>query len=240
MNESTLTQLKIIVERAVRPLRASRTRKRRIREELLAHVTVAFEEEAARSSDEQTALQCTEQRFGNPTDLTNQIQESISNSDYVIGLLENLDWRPDESTLRRAMRYVLVIDVLVLMIQLTAWFLLQGWISQWPKPAVQLIFILTLSTLFSFPFFMHWMWKATYRVAGRLRLRSFLVAVSSWLLVPGLTFWLMLAITEDVDSSFIDLIFPIAVVLWPLGLCGLAMDNMHNRHHQEWASLRIE
>ena len=39
MNESTLTQLKIIVERAVRPVRASISRKRKMREELLAHVS---------------------------------------------------------------------------------------------------------------------------------------------------------------------------------------------------------
>ena len=38
MNEPTLTRLKIIVERAVRPVRASTTRKRRMREELLARL----------------------------------------------------------------------------------------------------------------------------------------------------------------------------------------------------------
>ena len=47
MNESTLTQLKIIVERAVRPVRASTSRKRKMREELLAHVSGVFEEEFA-------------------------------------------------------------------------------------------------------------------------------------------------------------------------------------------------
>ena len=49
MNESTLTQLKIIVERAVRPVRASTSRKRKMREELLAHVSGVFEEEAAQA-----------------------------------------------------------------------------------------------------------------------------------------------------------------------------------------------
>jgi hypothetical protein len=44
MNESTLTQLKIIVERAVRPVRASIARKRKMREELLAHVVGVFDD----------------------------------------------------------------------------------------------------------------------------------------------------------------------------------------------------
>jgi hypothetical protein len=55
MNESTLTQLKIVVERAVRPIRASMSRKRKMREELMAHVSAVFEEEAARLDNEQAA-----------------------------------------------------------------------------------------------------------------------------------------------------------------------------------------
>ena len=39
MNEVTLKELKIVVERAVRPVRATLARKRKMREELLAHLT---------------------------------------------------------------------------------------------------------------------------------------------------------------------------------------------------------
>ena len=53
MNESILTQLKVIVERAVRPVRASTSRKRKMREELLAHVGGVFEEECARLGDDE-------------------------------------------------------------------------------------------------------------------------------------------------------------------------------------------
>ena len=51
MNESTLTQLKIVVERAVRPVRASFARKRKVREELLAHVSGVFESVARRDRE---------------------------------------------------------------------------------------------------------------------------------------------------------------------------------------------
>ncbi len=56
MNDSTRTPLKILVERVVRPVRASISRKRKIREELLAHVSGAFEEELAKLGDRQAAL----------------------------------------------------------------------------------------------------------------------------------------------------------------------------------------
>jgi hypothetical protein len=62
MNESTLTRLKIVVERAVRPFRASVSCKRKMREELLAHVIGVFEEEFSRLDDEHTALE----RTGSP------------------------------------------------------------------------------------------------------------------------------------------------------------------------------
>ena len=38
MNDVTLKELKIVVEQAVRPVRATMARKRRIREELLIHL----------------------------------------------------------------------------------------------------------------------------------------------------------------------------------------------------------
>ena len=77
MNESTMTGLKIIVERAVRPVRVSNSRRRKIREELLSHVVGVFEEERARVDDDQAALERTALRFGNPAEVTSQLQHSV-------------------------------------------------------------------------------------------------------------------------------------------------------------------
>src|SRR5262249_23836678 len=82
MNQSTLTHLKVIVERVVRPVRASAARKRRMREELLAHVTAVFEEESAKLGDERVALERTGQRFGNADELTGQMQKSVPARDF--------------------------------------------------------------------------------------------------------------------------------------------------------------
>lgn len=82
MNKSTHTHLKIMVERVVRPVPAGTARKRRMREELLAHVTAVFEEEAARLGDVQAALKRTEERFGNPDELTGQLLKSVPAKDF--------------------------------------------------------------------------------------------------------------------------------------------------------------
>ena len=57
MNDSVMTELKVVVERAVRPVRASNFRKRRMREELLGHLLEIYEEEAARLENEQASLE---------------------------------------------------------------------------------------------------------------------------------------------------------------------------------------
>lgn len=94
MNESTLTRLKIVVERAVRPVRASVSCKRKMREELLAHVIGVFEEEFSRLDDEHTALERTALRFGNPSEVTSQFQESVPAGDAITRFFEG---RPGES-----------------------------------------------------------------------------------------------------------------------------------------------
>lgn len=116
MSESTLSQLKILVERAVRPVRASSSRKRKMREELLAHVTSVFEEEVARLANEQAALEGTAQRFGNPAELTGQLQESVPMLDSIQRFADWVAYRPRESTLRRAARYTILIEVAALLL----------------------------------------------------------------------------------------------------------------------------
>ena len=78
MNDEIVKELKIVVEQAVRPVRATMARKRRMREELLAHLTAIFEEEAEALGDDQAALDQAKRRFGDPRELTGEIQESVS------------------------------------------------------------------------------------------------------------------------------------------------------------------
>ena len=108
MNDSNLLQLKILVERAVRPVRASVSRKQNMREELLSHVCSVFEEESSRLGDQQAALAQTAQRFGNPVEVTQSLQTSLPRHDRLDLFVDELWLRPGESTLRRAVRHTLV------------------------------------------------------------------------------------------------------------------------------------
>jgi hypothetical protein len=243
MNESTLTHLKVLVERAVRPVRASTPRKRRMREELLAHVLAVFEEEAANLGEERTALEQTAQRFGNPADLTGQLQESVPTTDYLAWVVEQLEGRPGESPVRPAARQALLAGALGLLCLLAA-MLVKGPISDWPTPAVPpaAVFGIAIFT-FGFTLLRHGMEEALYGPAGRSWLRAALVAAASAFLVPGLTFGLCLTFSGDVWSSALAALplLPLAVVLTPLALVIVApVAAAEIRYRQEWASLQID
>jgi hypothetical protein len=77
MNESIERRLERIIERAVRPISASRSRKSAIHEELVVHVTSVFDEELDRLGDEETAFAATRERFGIEEELGWQLQDCV-------------------------------------------------------------------------------------------------------------------------------------------------------------------
>jgi hypothetical protein len=129
MNESDLIQLKIIVERSVRPLRASSGRKQKIREELLGHVREVFDEEFTRPNDSSSPLDRTRTRFGNPAELTVHLQRSIPAIESIVRYVEG---HPDQSTFHSALRFVGIELVIAwAALGIAAW--LVGWQSQWSR-----------------------------------------------------------------------------------------------------------
>lgn len=74
------------VERAVRPVRAGRRRKLAMREELLAHLTALYEEERDKLADDAAALAAAFDRFGDPPELTAELDASL-------GWRHRLDYR---------------------------------------------------------------------------------------------------------------------------------------------------
>lgn len=79
-----MTELTEAVERAVRPVWARRGRKRRMRRELLTHLTAAYEEERARLGDDRLALNRALARFGDPSELTRELQASVPRWERVL------------------------------------------------------------------------------------------------------------------------------------------------------------
>jgi hypothetical protein len=96
-----------VVERSVRPVRASTKRKRRMREELLAHLTAVCEEEqqAASGGDALAALDHATRRFGDPAQLARELQTSVPPSERFAWHVEHwLGWRAPETVLRMLLR----------------------------------------------------------------------------------------------------------------------------------------
>lgn len=94
-----------IVESAIRPIRASMSRKRTIREELLAHLTCTVEEELCRADDCITAMNEAAQRFGDPGELSRELEAILRTSERIAGDLERrFGWKPPESAARLSLR----------------------------------------------------------------------------------------------------------------------------------------
>ena len=241
MNESTLTPLKVIVERAVRPVRASTARKRKLREELLAHVMGVFEEEAARLGDDRAALERTALRFGNPAEVTSQLQESVPAGDRIVRFWEG---SPGESAWRTALRLAGVTGVLALVSFLASLFA-AGWVSVWPRDAlVAAVYAIAALPLYLFglTFLTDAVEKTLFSSAGASRLRVALSAASSLLfllLVVAGAGWLDWATGGDhlVSVPFAGMLAACSVVLaW-----ALAQSNAERRHyHEEWGRLPTE
>jgi hypothetical protein len=241
MNESTLTRLKIIVERAVRPVQASTARKRKMREELLAHVVGVFEEEVARLGDDRAAVERTALRFGNPAEVTSQLQESVPARDAIRRLWEG---RPEEPARRAAFRIAWVTEALALVIFAGALFA-GGGVSAWPQDALILGVEAVLALpayLFGLTFLTDWMEKALHGPAGRSRVKVTLIGVGSWLYMM---LWVAVLPWRTGPADW-DYLTAILVAAWlaPIGCLfpyALAQSAAERRRsHQEWARLPIE
>ncbi len=103
------------IEQAVGPVRASRARKDRMREELAAHLAASLEEERARGGDEHDAAQRALRRLGDSGTLSRSLDESVPWQERmlfapipVLGWLDELEraWsrRKHESLFRHASR----------------------------------------------------------------------------------------------------------------------------------------
>jgi hypothetical protein len=95
-----------IVERTVRPVHASVARKRKMREELLAHLTGIYDEELTRSDNPTMALQAAAERFGDPALLASEFNSTLPWPERVNYFISHsLGWRPPESAAQYNLRF---------------------------------------------------------------------------------------------------------------------------------------
>ncbi|HEY2880779.1 MAG TPA: Clp protease N-terminal domain-containing protein [Pirellulales bacterium] len=115
-----LAQLQI-VERAVRPVRASTSRKLKMREELLAHFTAIFDEENARLHDPNAALKKAAERFGDAAELSSELETALPIPERVGYFIERwLGWRAPESAAKFMLRSSAISFAILSLITLVA------------------------------------------------------------------------------------------------------------------------
>ena len=99
-----LAQMKI-VERIVRPVRASTPRKRKMREELAAHLSAIYDQELAASHNPTAALEAAARRLGDPTELARELEDALPYHERISSLVERcFAWRAPESLAHFAVR----------------------------------------------------------------------------------------------------------------------------------------
>jgi ATP-dependent Clp protease ATP-binding subunit ClpC len=110
-----LLQMKV-VERAIRPVQANMARKRRMRDEMLAHLSAIFDEELARSGDSAVAVGAAAKRFGDPAELAAELQVTVPRLEQWEARLEPIfGWRAPETVVRWMMRVALQMGLVMMM-----------------------------------------------------------------------------------------------------------------------------
>ena len=254
MNETALLKLKVIVERAVRPVEATVARKKKMREELLAHVTCVFEAELPRCGDETAALIQTEKRFGDPIELARKLQASVPTIDRFEFLVSRVTaLQEGETLLRRAGRFGIasIAIFLCLTVPLTVFVILflakpamlgQGLLGiACASPACGgLVFFTILhsnglqSTVFSAS-------PRSFVKGGLLVLASCLIPVFLPLEIAlALSPFLTVADSVVVGISAVKELWP-AILLSPIASVILAkFISDEKRYVQEWSQLQID
>jgi hypothetical protein len=246
MNDTVLRELKIAVERAVRPVRATIARKCRMREELLAHLGAIFEEEAAKVSDEQAALDQAKRRFGDPSELSGQLQESVSRWERFRVMSERLDPKPGESLWRPAMRLSLFMlaGYAIAMAAAVPVMIARGRASEVPT-ALRIVLVVGLvSAALSVAFILlaHGMRRVLYGRESERSLRTAAIYVLAALgFFPSLAFVTYWALTGDLAASLSHLRFacwfaPAAPVVFVLMARQVAIEW---NGREEWEELEI-
>ena len=254
MSEEVLTKLIVLVERAVRPVRANVSRKRLMREELLAHVTAIFEEEAEKAGDEGTALERTRQRFGDPLELSSELQRSVSKWNRIEGFLQSARLKPGESPPHYAGR--IAVGAVVVYLGLTACLVLQvvavtGKLQLWLPhlgsspvvaafPVIAAFLLVLVAPVHS---------RALFGTRSERNLRLAIVCLTASLaFLPAtayLTYFVLTQIAPDHDDirEFADVCWfsLICAPMFPLCLVAGARTYANDfRDEQKWARLEIE
>jgi hypothetical protein len=218
-----------------------------MREELLAHLTASLEEETQKSADQQTALAQVEQRFGDPTDLTPQLQASIPRRDWITRFRELQQFHPDDSLLHRAVWLVLAhiamyAPVVLILLPLLA---SRGRLAEFTIASYVLFILFVLSTglCLLFLLFAERMYRALYgEPSQRSWPRARAYGLLSIAIFPVFVLALYWVLPDDVTLGYVQfcLLCLSGLLTPPLLLFAARQLAQEIELDQEWTDLKIE
>lgn len=140
-----------IVERAVRPVRAGTARKRKMREEMLAHLTAIYEQALDRLDDPHAALHEAAERFGDPAELSRELDAALPAYERRTYFEERLfGWRAPESVTkwmaRLSAQVFLLLAVLCIVGLLPGFLVAGGNFLDWKDLRILTAFLVFIST----------------------------------------------------------------------------------------------
>lgn len=101
-----MNELKLFVERCVRPVKAEGSKKLEMRRELYSHLQSVYEQEQKRTGNDEAAIQAAMARMGNPNELTEELNASLSLLDSWTGKVDMFSCRGiHESPWQYAVRF---------------------------------------------------------------------------------------------------------------------------------------
>ena len=168
---------------------------------------------------------------------------SVPAVDVFDRLADRLWFRPGESTLRRAVRHMLVVDLYVVLLMLVP----VGFVLWSDWPAGVLLYggsaLVTVSAfMFAFTFLSDRLWMAVYGPAGPAWVKAVLITVAAALLFPGLA--AVALVSDTVGRLLTAPLDPWAILALMVSVVvGLAaitrLTAARWREHQEWETLDL-
>lgn len=256
-----LEQMKL-VERAVRPVRASSSRKWKMREELLSHVSCLYDEEFSRLGDAKAAMEAASRRFGDPGELSREFQHSLPMRERWFYLLQRILPRrgPKESEVRYSAR-VAAYESAVILVFVGAFI---TWLYLWAFPGetdlvrrneppddslwtiLRWATALVLSVyahLFSTNLLLVRMCEAVWGMTGTQRTKAILkCAMVSGVTCSAILFAFRAALEWKLDRAIAHLpgLIPLAVYVGGVYYLLARLDGQRVISGRVWASLDIE
>lgn len=251
-DDATPIELKVLVERAVRPVHAGMVRKRRMREELLAHLVAIYDEELAGGGGDAASNVAATERFGDPDEVTRELERTVSLLDRYVWFFERYAPDPRESFLRLGVRSLIwSVAVFVPTFGLIAVLEeIRGRPNPWWFVGMVLLHLLIISTVFgACGAFLGY--RMACAVGGSADERSTRKALAyglvSMLFIPALVLYTYVAFTWTYGAEFTDakfraypLLACISAPLTPIVLLLASRQQAEQiRYEREWRELNI-